>query len=324
MSWQHWGFTQEPQSPLTLRENANEYWLVDFAYHSQSHSPCIRVELSDRCIHSSDFCFGTMWNGDLHKALSSLWKILWVSSTVRTAVSLSAVIPLGTSIKRANYLKEQIMDGSRLFKDAVPSMSSWMWSLPVFWWRTWSLSSVSGYPTRWSCSCGWLMRLLWKHGFTAISPLFCKEKWHPLHSSHSVPFGSHVILLVRSLGLPAFHLLCPLKIRCQSQHRGMGYRPPRLKIRRGCPLRCCSCCWIGPRVDGHACPGSREYRAGGQQTAQSWALSAGWLVSWSGTQLTTTISSAAFLHAGILKSSKDKQRDMVKFLRNCKNVLKKI
>ncbi len=35
------GFTWEPQSPLTLRENTNEYWLVDFAY--LCHSPCIRV-----------------------------------------------------------------------------------------------------------------------------------------------------------------------------------------------------------------------------------------------------------------------------------------
>jgi len=26
------GFTLEPQLPLILRENANEYWLVDFAY----------------------------------------------------------------------------------------------------------------------------------------------------------------------------------------------------------------------------------------------------------------------------------------------------
>ncbi len=34
-------FTWEPQSSLTLRENANEYWLVNFAY--LSHSPCTRV-----------------------------------------------------------------------------------------------------------------------------------------------------------------------------------------------------------------------------------------------------------------------------------------
>ncbi len=47
--WREWrryvvrtyGFTWEPQSSLTLRENANEYWLVDVAY--LSNSPCIRV-----------------------------------------------------------------------------------------------------------------------------------------------------------------------------------------------------------------------------------------------------------------------------------------
>ncbi len=32
-------------------------------------------------------------------------------------MSLTAVIPLGTSNKRADFLKEQIMEGSRLFKD---------------------------------------------------------------------------------------------------------------------------------------------------------------------------------------------------------------
>ncbi len=47
------GFTWEPQSCLTLRENANEYWLVDFAY--LSHSLFIRVYIGDRCIHSSGF-----------------------------------------------------------------------------------------------------------------------------------------------------------------------------------------------------------------------------------------------------------------------------
>ncbi len=39
-------------------------------------------------------------------------------------------------------------------------------------WRTRSLSSVSGPPTRWSCVRGWLMRLLWayEHDFAVISP----------------------------------------------------------------------------------------------------------------------------------------------------------
>ncbi len=54
----------------------------------------------------------------------------------------------------------------------------------------------------------------------------------------------------------------------------------------------------GPGADGHACPGSREYRAGGQQTAQSRALAAGRLVSRSGARLTTALYSGAFLPGG--------------------------
>ncbi len=55
----------------------------------------------------------------------------------------------------------------------------------------------------------------------------------------------------------------------------------------GCSLGCCRHRRTGPRADGHACPGSREHRAGGQQTAQSRALAAGRLVSRSGARLTT-------------------------------------
>ncbi len=43
-------------------------------------------------------------------------------------------------------------------------------------------------------------------------------------------------------------------------------------------LGCCLHHRTGPGADGHARPGSREYRAGGQQTAQSRALAAGRLV----------------------------------------------
>ncbi len=64
------------------------------------------------------------------------------------------------------------------------------------------------------------------------------------------------------------------------------------------PLGCCRHCRTGPRADGHACPGSREHRAGGQQTTQSRALAAGWLVSRSGTRLTTAPYSGAFLPGG--------------------------
>ncbi len=64
------------------------------------------------------------------------------------------------------------------------------------------------------------------------------------------------------------------------------------------PLGCCRHRRTGPRADGHACPGSREHRARGQQTAQSRALAAGRLVSQSGARLTTAPCPGAFLPGG--------------------------
>ncbi len=94
-----------------------------------------------------------------------------VGVTVRSAESLSSPIPLGTSTERANS-KRANHGRSRLLQDAVSSVSFWLQSFPVCGWRTRSLSSVSGPPTRWSCIRGWLMRLLWayEHDFAAISP----------------------------------------------------------------------------------------------------------------------------------------------------------
>ncbi len=54
-----------------------------------------------------------------------------VGVTVKTAVSLSAAFPLGTSTKRADFLKVQITVGSHLFKDAVLAVSSWLRSFPI-------------------------------------------------------------------------------------------------------------------------------------------------------------------------------------------------
>ncbi len=71
-----------------------------------------------------------------------------VGVMVQTAVSLSAAIPLGTSTKRADFLKEQITVGSRLFKDAIPAVSSWLRSFPILGRQPQSLSSVSGHPAR--------------------------------------------------------------------------------------------------------------------------------------------------------------------------------
>ncbi len=94
-----------------------------------------------------------------------------VGITVRSAESLSSAIPLGTSTERANS-KRANHGRSRLFQDDVSSVFFWLRSFSVCGWRTRSLSSVSGPPTRWSCVRGWLMRLLWayEHDIVAISP----------------------------------------------------------------------------------------------------------------------------------------------------------
>ncbi len=62
----------------------------------------------DRCIHSSDFCFGAEWMNVLisTKPFIICLEAVLVGITVRTAVSLSAAIPLGTSTKIADFLKE--------------------------------------------------------------------------------------------------------------------------------------------------------------------------------------------------------------------------
>ncbi len=62
-----------------------------------------------------------------------------VGITVRTAVSLSAAIPLGTSTKRVDFLKEQ--NHGRF-------ASSWLRSFPILRRQPRLLSSVSGHPAR--------------------------------------------------------------------------------------------------------------------------------------------------------------------------------
>ncbi len=99
-----------------------------------------------------------------------IFVLFLVDVTVRSAESLSSAIPLGTSTKRINS-KRANHGQSRLFQDAVSSVSFWLRSFPVCGWRTRSLSSVSGLPTRWRCIRGWLMRLwAYEHDFYAISP----------------------------------------------------------------------------------------------------------------------------------------------------------
>ncbi len=73
-----------------------------------------------------------------------IFDLFLVGVTVQSAESLSPAIPLGTSTKRANS-KRANHGRSRLFQDAVSSVSSWLRSFSVCGWRTRSLSSVSGH-----------------------------------------------------------------------------------------------------------------------------------------------------------------------------------
>ncbi len=65
---------------------------------------------------------------DLHKPF--IFYLFLVGVTVQSSESFSAVIPLGTSTKRANS-KRANHGRSRLFQDAVPSVSFWLRSFPV-------------------------------------------------------------------------------------------------------------------------------------------------------------------------------------------------
>ncbi len=56
-----------------------------------------------------------------------------------------------------------------------------------------------------------------------------------LLNAANVPSGSQVISLVHPTGRPAFHWVCHPRLGCRSQHRGMGLRPLRMKVRWGCP-----------------------------------------------------------------------------------------
>ncbi len=66
-------------------------------------------------------------SADLHKAVHLLFQ---VGVTVRSAESLSSAIPLGTSTERANS-KRANHGRSRLFQDAVSSVSFWLQSFSV-------------------------------------------------------------------------------------------------------------------------------------------------------------------------------------------------
>ncbi len=116
---------------------------------------------------------------DLHKPFISYLFLFGV--TVQSAESLSAAIPLGTSTKRANS-KRANHGWSSLFQDAVLSMSFWLRSFPVRVWRTRSLSSVSGLPTRLRC-VSWMTHApvlgVWEWLRCDLAFPFWKD-WHPL------------------------------------------------------------------------------------------------------------------------------------------------
>ncbi len=59
-----------------------------------------------------------------------IFVLFLVGVTVRSAESLSSAIPLGTLTKRANS-KRANHGQSRIFQDAVSSMSFWLQSFPV-------------------------------------------------------------------------------------------------------------------------------------------------------------------------------------------------
>ncbi len=114
----------------------------------------------------------------------------------------------------------------------------------------------------------------------------CKKEWHPLplHIPVSLARAGPAARALRDLrvtvraSLPAEYpqssysshcgatSISTRKIRCRSQHRGWAIVLWGWKLDGAAPLGCCDCCRIGPGVDGHACPNSREYRAGGHQT----------------------------------------------------------
>ncbi len=253
MLWWHRGFTWKPRSSLTKEKTpmklASVFCIpeplpVHTGIKGRQVHPLIRFLLRSReeWEETEKRLLKTGWEECWSPQSHSSLFCSWCGVTVRSVESLSLAIPLDTSTKRANS-KRANHGRSRLFQDAVSSVSFWLRSFPVCGWQTWLLSSVSGLPTRWRCVRGWLMCLLWAYepDFIVISP-FLSERigtlcCHPCwalwleqriagwHSGRSegdskslstryVPTdlllltqrtGSQVISLVRPTGRPAFH-----------------------------------------------------------------------------------------------------------------------
>ncbi len=145
-----------------------------------------------------------------------------------------------------------------------------------------------------SCVRVWLMRPLWtyEHGLAAISPLFCeKKKTCPGLFGSSNPKGFHWPV---SSGFQHFIQCAPGRSDVDSSIRGWATILWGWRFSGDAPLGCCRHRLIRPGVDGHACPGSHEYQAGGQQTAQS--LAVGWLLSQSSQQWSAPVPPLRVFH----------------------------
>ncbi len=179
--------------------------------------------------------------------------------------------------KRANHGR------SRLFQDAVSSVSFWLRSFPVHGWRTRSLSSVSGLPTRWRCVRGWLMRLLWayEHDFPVILPFLLKG------------LAPSAATRARFSGLsrePPAGALGDLRVTVRASPPGM---PSQTSYSSYSSLGCFHHLPHRTQIWRPCLPG--------QPWISGWRsidLAAGWLVSWSGAQLTTALCSGAFFPGG--------------------------
>ncbi len=157
-------------------------------------------------------------------------------------------------------------------------------------------------PTRWSCVRGWLMCLLWRKSMTSLrsrlsflkgltpsaatrAGLSGSSRGPPAgalgdlritvrasppgtsprtsYSSANVPSGSQVILPVRPTGRQHFIRCAARRYDVDRSIRAWAYVLWGWRFGGAAPLGCCRHRRTGPRAEGHACPGSREYRAGG-------------------------------------------------------------
>ncbi len=142
MSWRHRGFTWKPRTSLTKEKTpmklASGFCIpeplpVHTGIKGRQVHPLIRFLLRSRVDEKS---------ADLHKAVHLCFVPGWRNGAI-SGVPLISDFPLGTSTERANS-KRANHGRSRLFQDAVSSVSFWLRSFSVCGWRTQSLSSVSG------------------------------------------------------------------------------------------------------------------------------------------------------------------------------------